>query len=389
MVARVRNEPRTGADPVGVLMLTKGLGRGGSERLLADTVAHLDPARYRVEVAYLLPWKDALADEVAASGAGVVCLDARRPASLAWLRRLRRLVRDRDIRLVHTHMPAPAAAARVVLPGRSPAFVHTEHNLWGRYRAPTRWANRLTWRRNAAAVAVSGAVAASVRARRPRPEVVVHGLDGASRPPAPRAAACAALGLAPAGPVVGTVGNLTAKKDHATLVEALARLVGEWPDARLVVVGAGPLEADLRARAARAGLADRVVLAGSRGDVAEVLGAFDVFVLSSRAEGLPIALLEAMAAERPCVATSVGGIPEVVTDGVDGLLVPPGDADALATAVSKLLADPDRRADLGARAAVRARDFDIAAAVRRLEAIYDRALAGTSGTAAPARAVPW
>src|SRR4029453_14623583 len=71
MVARVRNEPRTGAAPVGGRMLPKGRGRGGSERLLADTVAHLDPARYRVEVAYLLPWKDALADEVAASGAGV------------------------------------------------------------------------------------------------------------------------------------------------------------------------------------------------------------------------------------------------------------------------------------------------------------------------------
>jgi glycosyltransferase involved in cell wall biosynthesis len=341
-----------------------------------------------VEVAYLLPWKDAFVDEVRASGAGVVCLDAPRPTSVAWLGRLRRLVRDRDIRLVHTHMPAPAAAARLALPGRSPAFVHTEHNLWSRYRAPTRWANRLTWGRNAAAVAVSAAVADSVRARPPRPEVVVHGLDGASRPPAPRETACAALGLAPEGPVVGTVGNLTAKKDHATLVDAVARLAGEWPEARLVVVGAGPLEADLRTHAARAGLADRVVLAGSRGDVAEILGAFDVFVLSSRVEGLPIALLEAMAAERPCVATAVGGIPEVVTDGVDGLLVPPGDPDALATAVSKLLADPDRRAELGARAAVRAGDFDIAAAVRRLEAIYDRALAGTPGPAV-ARADRW
>jgi glycosyltransferase involved in cell wall biosynthesis len=328
-----------------------------------------------VEVAYLLPWKDALVAEVAAAGAAVHCLDASRPTSLAWLRRLRRLVRDRDIALVHTHMPAPAAAARVALPGRAPAFVHTEHNLWGRYRAPTRWANRVTWRRNAAAVAVSAAVADSVRARRPRPEVVVHGLDAGRPAPLPRAAALAALGLDPGGPVVGTVGNLTAKKDHATLVAAMARLADERPDARVVVVGAGPLEADLRAQVARSGLGDRVTLAGSRGDVAEILGAFDVFVLSSRVEGLPIALLEAMAAARPCVATAVGGIPEVIGDGVDGLLVPPGDPEALAGAVAKLLADPDRRADLGARAAARARDFDIAAAVRRLEAVYERVLA--------------
>jgi len=375
MVGRVTDRSRTGGDPVGVLMLTKGLGRGGSERLLVGTVAHLDPARFRVVVAYLLPWKDALVAEVAASGADVVCLDAPSPTSLAWLGRLRRLVRERDVALVHTHMPAPAAAARLALPGRAPAFVHTEHNLWGRYRPATRWANRLTWRRNVAAVAVSEAVAGSVRARRPRPEVVVHGLDAADRTgPLPRAAACAALGLGPDGPVVGTVGNLTAKKDHATLVEAMARLSGERPDARLVVVGAGPLEADLRARTARAGLTDRAVLGGSRGDVAGILGAFDVFVLSSRVEGLPIALLEAMAAGRACVATAVGGVPEVITDGVDGLLVPPGDPDALAAALGKLLADPERRADLGARAAERAADFDIRAAVRRLEAIYDRAL---------------
>jgi glycosyltransferase involved in cell wall biosynthesis len=365
-------------------MLTKGLGRGGSERLLAGTVARLDPARFRVHVAYLLPWKDALVDEVAASGAAVHCLDAPRPTSVAWLARLRRLVRANDIRLVHTHMPAPAAAARLALPGRSPAFVHTEHNLWGRYRRPTRWANRLTWGRNAAAVAVSDAVAASVRARRPRPEVVLHGLGDAAAA-LPRAEACAALGLAPDGLVVGTVGNLTAKKDHATLLDAMTRLAGEWPGARLVVVGAGPLEPALRDHVARAGLRDRVVLAGSRGDVTAILGAFDVFALSSRVEGLPIALLEAMAARRACVVTAVGGIPEVVTDGVDALLVPPGDPDALAAAVSKLLGDADRRADLGERAAARAANFDMEATTRRLEVIYEHAVAGTGtvGTAGP------
>src|SRR5262245_37057871 len=93
-------------DPVGVLMLTKGLGRGGTERLLVGAVRRLDPSRYRVEVAYLLPWKDALVDEVRQAGVPVHCLDAPHPTSVAWLARLRQLVRSHEIDLVHTHMPS-------------------------------------------------------------------------------------------------------------------------------------------------------------------------------------------------------------------------------------------------------------------------------------------
>jgi glycosyltransferase involved in cell wall biosynthesis len=371
---------RESGGPVGVLMLAKGLGRGGTERLLAGTVRLLDPARFRVEVAYLLPWKDALVGEIEAAGVPVHCLDGPRPTSVAWLARLRRLVGDHDIDLVHTHMPAPAVAARVALPGRRPAFVHTEHNLWDRYRPLTRWANRATYGRNAAVVAVSAAVADSVRARRPVPEVVVHGVDAPDAPDAPApeppdpAAARRRLGIDGAGPVIGTVGNFTAKKDHAGLVRAFARLAAGDPGAVLVLVGAGPLEDDLRAQVDAVGLAGRVVFAGSRGDVPDLLAAFDVFVLSSRYEGLPIALLEAMAAGRACVATDVGGVPEVVTDGVDGVLVPPGDPDALAAALAAVAGDADRRATLGAGAEQRAADFRLDAAVACLAAVYDRAL---------------
>ncbi len=368
---------REAGGPAGVLMLAKGLGRGGTERLLCGTVRLLDPAAYRVEVAYLLPWKDALVPEVEAAGVPVHCLDAPHATSVAWLGRLRRLVRERDIALVHTHMPAPAVAARLALPGRRPAFVHSEHNLWDRYRPATRAANRLTYGRNAAVIAVSEAVARSVGGARPVPEVVVHGVEAPTGPPGDPAAARARLGLAhPAdggqGPVVGTVGNFTAKKDHATLVRALARL---GPEVRLVLVGLGPLEEELRALVAREGLGGRVTFAGSRDDVAALLPAFDVFALSSRYEGLPIALLEAMAAGRACVATAVGGVPEVIEDGADGVLVAPGDPEALAGALAALLDDPARRARLGARAAARAEDFRLDAAVARIEAVYDRVLA--------------
>jgi glycosyltransferase involved in cell wall biosynthesis len=366
----------TADGPVGVLMLTKGLGRGGTERLLVDAVRHLDPARYRVEVAYLLPWKDALVDEIRDAGVPVHCLDAPRPTSVAWLGRLRQLVRDHDIAIVHTHMPSPAVAARLALGPRRPAIVHTEHNLWGRYRPLTRWANRLTYRRNRAVIAVSDGVAASIRSRVPV-DVVLHGVeaDRARVSSTARAEARARLGLGADEPVVGTVGNFTAKKDHANLLRAVQRVRAEIPTVRVVLIGSGPLEADLRRLVAALGLHGAVVFAGSRDDVPELLPAFDVFALSSRFEGLPIALLEAMSTGLACVATTVGGIPEVLTDGHDGRLVPPDDPDRLAAVLGALIRDPVRRAELGRHAAERASDFDVNGAVRQIERVYDEALA--------------
>lgn len=356
-------------------MLTKGLGRGGTERLLTGTLGSLDRSRFRVEVAYLLPWKDAFVEEVRAAGIPVHCLDAPRPTSLGWIPRLRRLVREREIDLVHTHAPLPAVAARLALPAaREPIFVHTEHNLWDRYRRPTRWANALTYRRNAAVIAVSEGVAASVRSS-VDVEVIRHGIDLAAHRhgAAARRAARERLDLPLDAPVIGTVGNFTAKKDHVVLIEAFALTAAEHPEARLVLVGTGPREDVLRDRVRQLGVQEAVHFTGSRSDVFELLPGFDVFALSSRFEGLPIALLEAMASSAAPVATRVGGIPEVISDGVNGLLVDPGEPEALATALGKLLADETTRLRIAAAAWERAAAFDLRHAVTKIEAVYDRA----------------
>ncbi|MFJ3793669.1 glycosyltransferase [Kitasatospora sp. NPDC090091] len=373
-----------------VLWLAKGLGRGGAEQLLLNCARHADTSRYEIEVAYVLPWKDALAPALTEAGVRVHCLGAPGGGAATgtpgradprWPLRLRRLLAARRYGLVHTHMPVPAAAARLLAPtAGSPRLVHTEHNVWDRYRTATRWANALTYRRNDAVIAVSHAVERGIPAARRRPgawvTVVHHGpdLSGAPEGPAARADARTELGLPQDALVVGTVGNLTPKKDQFTLLAAHAELHRHHPGARLVLIGSGPLEGQLRTRAAELGVADSVLFAGSRSDVPALLPGLDVFTLSSRQEGLPVALMEAMTSGLPSVVTRVGGMPEVLDDGEQGLLVPPGDPAALAAALGRLAGDPPLRERLGAAARERAERFDVAGAQRAVEAVYEQVL---------------
>jgi len=179
------------------------------------------------------------------------------------------------------------------------------------------------------------------------------------------------LGLPADALVIGTVGNLTPKKGQAILIEAFSRLHASRADSRLVIVGTGPEQEHLRSEVASRGLEDAVLMTGSRGDVPDLLPAFDIYASASLFEGLPIALVEAFAAGLPVVATSAGGTGEVVSDGVEGVLVDPGDVDALAKALDALAGDPERRASYGAAATRRSRDFDVSRAIGQIQRIYD------------------
>jgi glycosyltransferase involved in cell wall biosynthesis len=175
--------------------------------------------------------------------------------------------------------------------------------------------------------------------------------------------------------VVGNVANFKAAKDHPTLLAAAARVRERVPEVRFVLIGRGPLEPATRRLAAELGLVGTVVFTGFRTDAHRLLAALDVFALSSTYEGLPIALIEAMALGRPAVVTRVGGVPEVLGDGAQGLLVPPRDPAALADGLLRLLGDPGLRDRMGAAARARAADFDIRKAVRRMEQVYAGLLA--------------
>lgn len=357
----------------------KGLGLGGAERLLATSAPLIDSGRFELDVAYVLPWKDALVPELRDRGVSVTCVGEGTGGRLRWAARLASLIRRGSYDLVHTHAPVPASVARLV-PG--PRFVHTEHNTWGRYRTPTRIANAVTYHRNARVIAVSSGVAESISppGRRPGPpvEVIHHGVDlsAVRSGPAARRTARATLGEDEQRPLIGTVANMTPKKDQATLLRAMRRVVHDIPDARLLIIGTGPLQPELESLAQKSLPSGAVRFLGMRTDVQEILPALDVFTLTSLHEGLSIAMLEAMAAGVPVVATRVGGIPEALRDGVEGLLVPSKDADAIAAAYLTLLADEGLRREMGARGQERSAVFSVEAAVLRTQEIYDEVFDG-------------
>jgi glycosyltransferase involved in cell wall biosynthesis len=170
--------------------------------------------------------------------------------------------------------------------------------------------------------------------------------------------------------LVAIVANLRPHKDYPTLFDAAAIACRTEPRLRFVSIGHGPLEAELRQQLAATGLGDRFEMLGYQANPSRLLAAADVFTLSSRHEGLPIALLEAMAVGLPPVVTRVGGIEEVVTDGRSGLTVEAQRPDQLAAAYVRLAQDPDLRRLLAHGASMRAEDFDIGTTARIVEARY-------------------
>ena len=362
-----------------VLWLIKGLARGGAERLVSAMAPRIDRSRFEVEVAYLVPQADAFLPDLEGAGIRVHCLQARRNVDPRWPARLRRLLREGRYDIVHSHSPLAGSVARLVAP-RDTRHFYTEHNMWDVYRWPTFAANAVTYTRNERAFAVSEGVAASIArpswariGRMPPVETLLHGVDvgKASHGLEARAAARDRLGIPADTPVIGHVANFSPKKDQATLLRAFAAVRERIPEALLLLIGMGPLEDQLRQTVRDLNATDAVRFLGSRDDVAELLSALDVFVLSSTYEGLPISLLEAMAAEVACVCTAVGGIPEALRDGIDGRLVPAARPDALSEALREVMLDVAKRQRLGSNARTRVRtEFDLSRAVQRHERQY-------------------
>jgi glycosyltransferase involved in cell wall biosynthesis len=350
------------------------LGLGGAEQVVIRLAAALDRARF-TPVVFCLDRPREFAEQARRAGVEVVALDKRGPLDLRVLPHLVRLIDRHRIDLLHTHLWGANLWGRLAACLAGVPVVATEHNVDVWKRPYHLVLDRLLepWTREL--VAVSPQVRDFYQEQavgEGRWRVIHNGIDLGPEPAGRRRGdAYRGLGIGGGDRVVGLVGRLVAAKAPAVFLEAMARVARVEPRLRPLVIGDGPLRVEAEERAAHLGLGGRAVFAGLRQDVPELLSGMDVLVFSSTREGLSIAMLEAMAAGVPVVATRVGGTPELIESGVSGFLVEAGDAAALAERVLALLADPAlaERTRQAARTRVRER-FSLAAMVRAHEALY-------------------
>jgi glycosyltransferase involved in cell wall biosynthesis len=356
-----------------VAHVTWSLVAGGAETYALTIASHLDARKYRSAFC-AVDQGGALEGEVRRRG--FPCEILGRPPGihpgLAW--RLFKLFRRWDVRVVHTHhfnqLLYSVLAAKLV----GARIIHTEHSVEAYKRRRLRIALRLLSLFCDAIIVIGDDGHDTLRKRigipRRKLRLVRAGVS-VRHTREPRAQARAALGLTDDQPTAAIVARLSPEKNHMLLLSAFRRVSDRMPDARLLVVGDGTEREAVAREVSRLGLEPCVHLMGVRRDVQRILAASDLFVLCSDREGLPIAVLEAMAAGRPVLATAVGDIPTVIHDGVSGRLIPSRDENALANAMAEMLANPARCVEMGAsgRRFVE-ENFDVARMAGAFEALY-------------------
>ncbi len=348
--------------PLTIAHVLSSFSLGGQERVALDLAATQVVEGHRVHAVSLAPPPDGpLRDEFARRGVTVHTVPKGRGVDPTLVARLSLLFRRERVEIVHTHNPQPlfygALAGRLA----GSTVVHTKHGV-NPARGRQLWLRRLGGRLAHAYVAVSGATARVAADNAECPPARLHtiangvALEGFGANADARREVRAELGIPETAFVFGTVGRMSPEKDHALFIRAARPLLSEGTHA--VIVGDGSEASRVRDEARGSPF---IHLPGSRSDVARLLASFDAFVLSSRSEGLPLALVEAMATGLPIVATDVGGVREVLDDA--GVVVPARDEQALADAMRSLR---DGAGELGARARVRASQFD----ARRMNDAY-------------------
>ena len=367
-----------------VLYLVNEFADGSSNNLILTLIKGMDHEQFEFHVAGLKASGGSMEARFRDAGATVENFGmAQGRLGLGLVRQIARTIDAQAIDILHTHVMRPdilgGIAAR--LSHRRPAVFSTKHNM-AYVRGQTAWRvrNLVYWpamRASDRVVTVTELLRQQAIERlHLRPDRVTTIYNGINADhfyqPEAREALRAELGIGPEAFVMTYTGRLIGGKGIEDLLRATAHLAPQHPEARALVVGEGPLDAPLKQLAAELNITDQIVFSGFRRDIPAVLAASDVFVLPSFSEGLPLSLLEAMAACKPVVASRVGGIPEVVVDGETGLLIDPGDVPGLAAALASLIDDPAQSQRIGTQGQKHVQDhFTVDRMVAQYQALYE------------------
>lgn len=368
--------------PYTILYLSTSSGPGGAERVISNLAASIDRTRYRpILCLFRSGW---IQERSESRGVPTHVIPTKGIVDWRWAKQMQQLLRDEQVDLIHAHefdaiVQGTCAAAMAGVP--LVATVHGKNYFWEKYRRRLayRWVSRRT-----TMIAVSQNlkefIVEKVGISPDRLRVIYNGVDALPQCEESDIVACLKeLGLPQTDRVVGVVGNLYPVKGHQYLIDAIPSILSACPNTSFVFAGRGELEAELKDQVHRLGLDDQVHFLGLRQDIHRILALLDLFVLPSLSEGLSMAILEAMIAGKPVVATRVGGNPELVLDGETGFLVPPRNSEALASRVTTLLVNREQALQFAQRAKRRAESqFSLETMVKTYQALYDECLRSAS-----------
>jgi len=370
---------------VRVLHIIKSLGRGGAEMLLQETLKEHDQNRYEFHYIYFLPWKDQMVEGLKA-GHGIV---APMPAKnnlliMSKYSAIIKYIKTHQIDLVHAHLPWAGFVSRLVFRFSKVPVIYSEHNIQDRYHWITKTINRLTFNWQTKVIAVSGDVASSIqKSIHPKIPVqtILNGVNTRSfiRDHALRESQRKALGVGPDDILIGTIAVFRFQKRLKEWIDVIQKIQEQHPNVKACIVGDGILKPEIMEHVKARGMEDRIIFPGLQTEVKPWLSAFDIFMMTSSFEGLPIALLEAMSMECAVVCTDAGGIKEVIRDGEDGFLVPVDSWPQIETPLSRLISQPELIEKYGQQARHRVETaFSMKVMVAQIEECYDQVLNPTA-----------
>ncbi len=364
-----------------VLHILPNFGPGGAERMVTHLLLHMNRDRFEVAAVSLFDRQgtdlETMLDQARTQ---VWYLGKHKGFDPRMFRRLWEVFRKFQPDVVHTHRYVLRYLLPLILVQRARVWVHTVHNVaekevdW-----VGKWIHRVAFRAGVVPVAIAEEVARSLERVYgiKNPPLIPNGIPVANFALGEEARKVwrAREGYGESAVLLVSVARMSPQKDHFSLIQAFSIASSRNSQLRLLLVGDGSLRSELEAQVKALDLKDKVRFLGVRADVPEILAAADMFVLSSRWEGNSLSVMEAMAAGKPVIATAVGGVPELVQHGISGVLVPPGDVEALAEAILKLAGDRNLRRQMGKEAFGRAKErFDVSVMVREYEALYERLL---------------